>query len=77
MAREAPDGTSQLLHYHPGVGTRRFERLRGGAFGFGISRNVSDCYRFLVENYELGDELYLLGFSRGAFTRPQPRRSGP
>ena len=68
VARDAPDGTSQLLHYHPGVGTRRFERLRGGGFGFGISRNVSDCYRFLVENYELGDELYLLGFSRGAFT---------
>jgi uncharacterized protein (DUF2235 family) len=68
VTREGPDGTAQLLHYHPGVGTRRLERLRGGAFGFGISRNVRDCYRFLVENYEPGDELYLFGFSRGAFT---------
>jgi uncharacterized protein (DUF2235 family) len=68
VVRDAPDGTPQLLHYHPGVGTRRWERLRGGAFGFGISRNVRDCYRFLVENYEPGDELYLFGFSRGAFT---------
>ena len=68
VTREAPDGTTQLLHYHPGVGTKRFERLRGGGFGFGISRNVRECYRFLVENYEPGDELYLLGFSRGAFT---------
>jgi uncharacterized protein (DUF2235 family) len=67
VLREAPDGTPQLLHYHPGVGTRRFERMRGGAFGFGISRSVRDCYRFLVENYEPGDELYLFGFSRGAF----------
>ena len=68
VLRDAPDGPPQLLHYHAGVGTRRFERLRGGAFGFGISRNVRDCYRFLVENYEPGDELYLFGFSRGAFT---------
>jgi uncharacterized protein (DUF2235 family) len=68
VLRESPDGVAQLLHYHPGVGTRRWERLRGGAFGFGISRNVRDCYRFLVENYEPGDELYLFGFSRGAFT---------
>jgi uncharacterized protein (DUF2235 family) len=68
VLRDGSGGTPQLLHYHPGVGTRRFERLRGGAFGFGISRNVCDCYRFLVENYEPGDELYLFGFSRGAFT---------
>jgi uncharacterized protein (DUF2235 family) len=68
VLREGGDGTSQLLHYHPGVGTRRWERLRGGAFGFGISRNVRECYRFLVANYEPGDELYLFGFSRGAFT---------
>ncbi|HEY1276582.1 MAG TPA: DUF2235 domain-containing protein [Thermoleophilaceae bacterium] len=68
VAREDAAGTSQLLHYEPGVGTRRFERLRGGAFGFGLSRNVRDCYRFLVLNYEPGDELFFLGFSRGAFT---------
>jgi uncharacterized protein (DUF2235 family) len=68
VLRDGQDGVPQLLHYHPGVGTRRWERLRGGAFGFGISRNVRECYRFLVANYEPGDELYLFGFSRGAFT---------
>jgi uncharacterized protein (DUF2235 family) len=68
VAREGSDGTPQLVHYEAGVGTRRWERIRGGAFGFGLSRNVLDCYRFLVENYEPGDELYLFGFSRGAFT---------
>ncbi|WSQ09883.1 DUF2235 domain-containing protein [Streptomyces sp. NBC_01231] len=61
-------GTEQRVYYHDGVGTRRWERLRGGAFGVGLSRNVTDAYRFLVENYEVGDELYLFGFSRGAFT---------
>jgi len=68
VARRDSDGVRQLLHYQPGVGTRRLERLRGGVFGVGLSRNVRDCYRFLVENYRPGDELYLFGFSRGAFT---------
>jgi uncharacterized protein (DUF2235 family) len=68
VASEDPAGTPQLLFYQQGVGTRRFERIRGGAFGYGLSRNVRDCYSFVVENYEPGDELYLFGFSRGAFT---------
>lgn len=61
-------GKEQRVHYHSGVGTRRRERLRGGAFGAGLSRNVVDAYRFLVETYEPDDELFLFGFSRGAFT---------
>ena len=68
VARVAPDGVAQELHYEPGVGTRRLERLRGGAFGFGLSRNVRDAYAFLVDRYEPGDELYFFGFSRGAYT---------
>ncbi|WP_432138117.1 DUF2235 domain-containing protein [Streptomyces sp. bgisy154] len=61
-------GKEQRTYYHAGVGTRRSERLRGGAFGVGLSRNVADAYRFLVESYEPDDELFLFGFSRGAFT---------
>jgi uncharacterized protein (DUF2235 family) len=61
-------GAEQCVYYHSGVGSRRGERLRGGAFGAGLSRNVVDAYRFLVEVYEPGDELFLFGFSRGAFT---------
>lgn len=68
LAREGADGVPQLLFYQQGVGTRRFERLRGGAFGFGLGRNVRDCYRFLADSYQPGDELYFFGFSRGAFT---------
>ena len=59
---------SQSVHYEPGVGTRPHERILGGAFGAGLSRNVRDCYAWLIENYEPGDELFLFGFSRGAFT---------
>lgn len=61
-------GKEQRVYYHSGVGTLRRERLRGGAFGAGLSRNVVDAYRFLVDTYEAGDELFLFGFSRGAFT---------
>ncbi len=68
VAGNADDGKEQRVFYHRGVGTSRWERLRGGAFGFGLSRNVKDTYRFIVENFEPGDELFLFGFSRGAFT---------
>ncbi|SFO23864.1 Uncharacterized alpha/beta hydrolase domain [Geodermatophilus obscurus] len=62
------NGVEQRVYYQQGVGTRPGERLRGGAFGMGLSRNVQDAYRFLVENYEPGDELFAFGFSRGAYT---------
>jgi uncharacterized protein (DUF2235 family) len=68
ISRNAEDGTEQRVYYHTGVGVKRWERLRGGAFGFGLSRNVLDAYRFLVAGYDPGDQLYLFGFSRGAFT---------
>jgi uncharacterized protein (DUF2235 family) len=68
VAREDTAGTAQVVYYHRGVGSGRGERLRGGAFGFGLSRDVLRAYRFIVENYEPGDQLYFFGFSRGAFT---------
>lgn len=58
----------QRMIYIRGVGTRRAERLRGGAFGVGLSRNILDGYRFLADHFEPGDQIYLVGFSRGAFT---------
>ena len=65
----ASDGTSQIVYYHEGVGNGTpLVRLLGGVAGWGLSRNVRDCYRFLVTNYAPGDELYLFGFSRGAYT---------
>jgi uncharacterized protein (DUF2235 family) len=68
VADTGEDGKEQRVFYHRGVGTSRWERLRGGAFGFGLSRDVKDTYRFIVENFEPGDELFFFGFSRGAFT---------
>ncbi len=65
---QGEDGVEQRVYYQPGVGTRPGERIRGGAFGMGLSRGVKDAYRFILEHYEPGDELFLFGFSRGAYT---------
>jgi len=60
----------QVSYYHDGVGTSSFRPLAllGGAFGWGLKRNVLDLYSYLCRVYEPGDRLYLFGFSRGAFT---------
>lgn len=64
-----PNGTDQIVYYHDGVGTAGgLDRFTGGAFGEGIEANIRDLYRFIVYNYEPNDELYVFGFSRGAFT---------
>jgi uncharacterized protein (DUF2235 family) len=59
----------QIIYYDQGVGTGNLlDRCTGGAFGEGLEDNIHDAYRFLVANYEPGDELFFFGFSRGAFT---------
>src|SRR5471032_1121279 len=62
------DGTIQAIFYDEGVGTRKGEKLSGGMFGHGIVENLGDAYRFLIFNYTPGDEIYVFGFSRGAYT---------
>jgi uncharacterized protein (DUF2235 family) len=57
----------QRLFYEPGVGTAPSERIAGGAFGYGLSRNIRNCYRFLAQTYAPGDAIFLFGFSRGAY----------
>lgn len=62
-------GHAQLVNYIPGVGVKRgIAHLLGGAFGYGLSGNVLDGYRWLCETWQPGDLLYLFGFSRGAYT---------
>lgn len=65
------DGTKEWLqrvYYDEGVGTGVLDAISGGAFGVGVSDNVRQAYDWLVENYNDRDELYVFGFSRGAFT---------
>ncbi|WP_273145291.1 DUF2235 domain-containing protein [Oceanicaulis alexandrii] len=72
----------QIVFYDSGVGTpftqsdsNWFKRIlsslrkkRQGAFGGGLEEKIYDAYRFLSLNYCEGDEIWLFGFSRGAYT---------
>ena len=65
----AGDGTVQVVYYNDGVGTNwGIDKIAGGGFGVGLSANIVEAYQFLVLNFEPGDEIYLFGFSRGAYT---------
>jgi uncharacterized protein (DUF2235 family) len=68
-----------VAFYDPGVGTfsapaaltrpsKAVTKVFGLAFGYGITANIGDAYRFLMETYEPDDRIYIFGFSRGAYT---------
>ena len=61
-------GGETIKWYDKGVGTKFGNKIRGGLAGRGLSENILQGYMFLVENYEAEDEIYLFGFSRGAYT---------
>jgi len=77
-----PADTAQILYYDPGVGSpdqvpplgfindlnRKRERVAGLAMGKGIYENIAEAYGFLVDHFQPGDQIYIFGFSRGAFT---------
>jgi uncharacterized protein (DUF2235 family) len=69
-ANKGTDGIQQVKYYGQGVGTGYsiLDKFFGGATGKGIDRNIKDAYKFIMWNYEPGDELYFFGFSRGAYT---------
>ena len=69
----------QIVLYQRGVGTTgtKAQRLLGGAFGIGVEDNIRSAYQFLAQNYQPArdvdgervpaDEIFIFGFSRGAF----------
>jgi len=64
----AKDGTAQLIWYDQGVGTGKADRWTGGLLGAGVEPIMADAYRALIFNYTPGDDIYVFGFSRGAYT---------
>lgn len=69
----------QLVYYDPGVGTmgdrgaitpagKAVTRFMGLVVGYGIKDNVAEAYQWLMSNYRAGDRIYIVGFSRGAYT---------
>ena len=57
----------QQVFYDWGVGSY-YDANIGGATGRGLHKNIMDDYRYIVQNYRSGDEIFLFGFSRGAYT---------
>lgn len=66
--QHACSGKRIIPYYDKGVGAKWIDRVTGGIGGRGTSLNIRQAYRFLVETYLPGDEIYIIGFSRGAFT---------
>lgn len=63
------EGFEYIVHYNRGVGTGAFfDPIRGGVTGAGLEENIREAYRFLSSWFRPGDEIYVFGFSRGAFT---------
>ncbi|MFM7292906.1 MAG: DUF2235 domain-containing protein [Planctomycetia bacterium] len=72
------DGVQQIVYYDGGLGTKEIGtekslidellKLGSGGLGLGIDRKIQNVYLFLCLNYDPGDEIYLVGFSRGAYT---------
>jgi Uncharacterized alpha/beta hydrolase domain (DUF2235) len=73
------DSGQQLIYYDPGVGTlpdpgfvtrsgQKLSEIWGLAFGAGMLRKIGVAYEFLMEHWRPGDRVYLIGFSRGAYT---------
>ncbi len=65
-----PSQMLQIRYYDEGIGAKGkwWKRIFDGATGEGIDENILDVYKFIAWNYEAGDEIYLFGFSRGAYT---------
>ena len=73
------NSSQQISWYNPGIGTyalpaaltsvaRAVTKIMGLAFGLGITKNIADAYRYLMNTYKSGDNVFIFGFSRGAYT---------
>ncbi len=63
------DGFEYIVYYGRGVGTSGLvDRIKGGALGIGLDKDIRRAYKFLSNWFRPGDEIYIFGFSRGAFT---------
>ncbi|UPK19838.1 DUF2235 domain-containing protein [Bradyrhizobium sp. 131] len=62
-AAKSNDDKPQLVYYSVGV-----NGVLGGMFGQGLDDNIRLAYEWLIENYNDRDEIFIFGFSRGAYT---------
>jgi uncharacterized protein (DUF2235 family) len=62
--------SNQIAYYDTGVGSdgTPLEQSTGGAFGEGIFQKIKDGYTKIAHVYNQDDEIFIFGFSRGAYT---------
>lgn len=63
LAEKGADGCKQIARYDVGV-----NGFFGGTFGKGLVDNVLESYEWLISKHDDGDEIFIFGFSRGAYT---------
>jgi len=69
----SPEVAQQRIKYEPGVGTRRWELIRGNAVGKKLMDRVQEALSYLKNEIQIAKEdgleprIYLFGFSRGAY----------
>lgn len=66
-AKTEAGGVPQVSQYFPGVGVEK-NRNTGGIWGEGLDEKIREAYAWLCQNYEVGDDVFIFGFSRGAYT---------
>ncbi|KAF2810917.1 uncharacterized protein BDZ99DRAFT_291009 [Mytilinidion resinicola] len=67
----APDGVAQIVYYHTGIGSGTWKHINAvdASIGIGLEFIVRNVYSFICLNVgNPEDEIYLVGFSRGAYT---------
>ena len=68
IASSGQDDPEQPCFYDPGVGTHWYDRFSGALFARGLSENICQGYERLIRKFQPGDDIYVFGFSRGAYT---------
>ncbi|KAI0963650.1 hypothetical protein AcW1_000668 [Taiwanofungus camphoratus] len=60
----------QIVFYQSGVGASNsiYDQIVDGATGASLGEKVEEAYAFIAHNFAPGDEIFLFGFSRGAYT---------
>jgi uncharacterized protein (DUF2235 family)/membrane protease YdiL (CAAX protease family) len=79
LYRAVRQDKDQLVYYDPGVGTigrpdwwsqlrQKVRSVLGLALGLGLDEDLLQAYSWICGNWRPGDEIWLFGFSRGAYT---------